>query len=1163
MSLKLTESQRAAIETRGEAILVSAGAGSGKTRVLVERLMSYVTDEKEPKDVDSFLIITFTRAAAAELRDRISRRLGELYAENPADRRLRRQVALCARAQIGTIHSFCTSILREKAQLLGLAPDFRVAEESRCAVIQQRVLTRVLEKAYAHIGEDAEFRALADTVGAGRDDSKLESVVLELYKKMSGHSYPEKWAEDCARRLELDAISDAAQTVWGSWLLTDAGGSALAWAARLETLLRQAAEQPDVMKAYGGSLADTVQALYAFARAAQRGWDEARACLPIVFPRLGALRNPQDPDFVKTVKTQRELCKKAMENLAERISAASGEVLGDLRAAAPAARALLRLTVDFSRAYAAEKRRLSLLDFSDLEHYAVKLLLDEQTGLPSAAARELAARYTEIMVDEYQDVNAVQDAIFTAVSREGKNLFMVGDVKQSIYRFRLADPTIFMRKYEQFGRNEGGRRILLQENFRSRPEVLEAVNHVFGRIMSKALGEIDYDEEARLIPGGSFPAEAAGSVECFVVEPEADEDRPDKPDKLEAEAECVARKIRELVDGGTLISAESGVRRLRWDDIAVLLRSPNSSGGAFRRAMEAQGIPVHAEQGVDLFSAPESVVMLHLFMLADNPRQDLPLISVLRSALFGMTADELAAVRAAAPKASFYTALCLRAETDEKCARFLETLAALRQDAADLPLGAFVWSVYARSGALALAAALPGGAAKRENLLRLFALAQRFEESGGATLSGFVDHLNTLREQGMEPAAPAQGGAVHLMSIHKSKGLEFPVVFLSGCSKQFNKQDARAEVSIHAQLGLGFRRMDISRGVEYPTLAQLAVSRKLLLEGLGEEMRVLYVAMTRAKERLFITCGVRDADKTLEKLRAAHGGAPDACVLETAQSVADWLLSAFLAEDSPVMIEFADGENAPVPDAPLREEVIPDAEAFDAKPMLDYRYPYAAAETLPVKLTATELKSRARERIEDEEAASLLPAREQVFREPELGESRKLTGAEKGTATHRLLQYMDPEQGENELALEAEIERLCAEGRLRTEEAGAIDRAAVVRFFRSETGALLRGGKTVLREQRFSLLAPAEDYFPDGAGEEILLQGIVDCIVVEDDGVTVLDFKTDHVWAQALQARAEEYALQLRVYAKAMARLLQKPVKRCVLVFLFTGESVEIPLTGK
>ena len=412
----LTDSQREAIESRGEAILVSAGAGSGKTRVLVERLMARITDKDEPKDVDSFLIITFTRAAAAELRDRIARRLGELCAENPADRRLRRQTALCARAQIGTIHSFCTNILRENAHLLGIAPDFRVAEEERCLSLKRAALTRVLDKAYEHIESDADFRALADTVGAGRDDSRLEEVILDLYGKMSSHSYPEKWAEECMRTLELGEVRDASETIWGRWLLDDARDEALGWANRLEALIDEAALYADLTEKYVPSLTGTAESLRRFAAAAEESWDEALSCLPIEYPNLGRLVKPESPECKERVQAQRKTCKSITDKLPERFTAPSETVLGDLRAAAGAARALLRVTLDFSRAYDAEKRRLSLLDFSDLEHRAVRLLTDAETGKPTAAAREISSRFTEIMVDEYQDVNAVQDAIFTAVS---------------------------------------------------------------------------------------------------------------------------------------------------------------------------------------------------------------------------------------------------------------------------------------------------------------------------------------------------------------------------------------------------------------------------------------------------------------------------------------------------------------------------------------------------------------------------------------------------------------------------------------------------------------------------------------------------------------------------------------------------------------------------
>ena len=487
--LNFTPEQRAAIDTRGSTVLVSAAAGSGKTRVLTERLMAYLTDAEAPADIDRFLVITYTRAAAAELRSRILDGIYARIASDPENRRLRRQVALCARAEIGTIHSFCADFLRANCAALALAPDFQVADTERCAALRAAALEHTLERAYTHIDTDAPFRLLADTVGGGRDDARLGELVLSLYDKMQCHARPEQWAQRQVDLLALDGVTDAGATPWGRSLLARVRESAAHWARVLD-------EQLDLMAAqdmawlygiYGTSFGATADGLRAVVRACDQSWDAAVAALQDVpFPRLGSTRKPPDPDMRDRVKAQRDAAKKAIQTLQKQINVPSAQALQDLHATAPAMQALLALTLDFGAAYAAEKRRRSLVDFSDLEHMTAQLLTDDD-GAPTELARQLSGRYTEIMVDEYQDVSEVQDLIFRAVSREGNNLFFVGDVKQSIYRFRLADPTIFLDKYARFADFREAapgapRRILLRENFRSRRAVLAAANHVFSKI---------------------------------------------------------------------------------------------------------------------------------------------------------------------------------------------------------------------------------------------------------------------------------------------------------------------------------------------------------------------------------------------------------------------------------------------------------------------------------------------------------------------------------------------------------------------------------------------------------------------------------------------------------------------------------------------------------
>ena len=1173
--LQFTPSQQCAIESRGSTVLVSAAAGSGKTRVLTERLMAYLTDAEHPVDLDQFLIITYTRAAASELRARILDSISERIAADPENRRLRRQSALCARAQIGTIHSFCGNILRENCAALGLTPDFKIADAERTDALKAMALDRLLEHAYESIHEDEAFRLLVDTVGAGRDDARLGALIRNLYEKMQCHARPDRWAQSQIDRLRLEGVTDVGQTVWGQELLSRTKESAAYWASEMDRLLQCMAQPGNewLMSAYGESFSESAAGVRAVVRAAARGWDETRQALEeIAFPRPKPVRNAPDPDLKDQVKARRDTCKKAIDELRTQYAEASEKMLSDLRATAPAMERLLRLTLEFGARYAAEKRRRALVDFADLEHFAAQLLTDDD-GNATALACEISKRYTEIMVDEYQDVSEVQDLIFRAVSRSEQNLFFVGDVKQSIYRFRLADPGIFLDKYNRYTDTASApdgapRRILLQENFRSRREVLDAANLVFENIMSTSLGELDYDENARLKCGANYADAGERPELCLLALPD-DEDGA-APEKAALEADYVARRIRALVDAGVPVQEHGMTRPADWGDIVILLRSANAVGSVYRRALTAHGIPVFSEQGGGFFESLEVSVLLSLLAVIDNPHQDVPLIAVLRSPLFGFTADDLAAVRACDKAHDFYTALTAAAETRADCRAFLETLSDYRRLAPDLELDALLWHIYDDRSLMALCCAMPDGDARRRNLMLLFDLAQQFEETGYRGLHRFVVWLRHQADEGREPTV--SGGdrrAVRIMSIHKSKGLEFPIVFLADLARAFNKMDTRSTVLVHPQLGLGPKRTDTQRGIEYPTFARSAVTSRLLHETLSEEMRLLYVAMTRAKERLILTGTFADPEKTIAQLRAGLSSPIAPEVLRRAASPMQWVLQSALldAEERVFRVQTVPLASASDSDTPETVEPTDESAAADAALVealtknLAFVYPHAAAETLPSKVTATELK-RLDVPPERADGAALVAVPWRTFRKPDFQtRERALTGAERGTATHRILQYLRFADACDEHAVTRQIEQLCAQGFLTEREAQAVRVPSILQLMRSPLGARLiraeRDGK-LLREFRFSLLYPAEELFPGAAGEQVLLQGVVDCCMEEDGALTVVDYKTDRIAPDAVPERTAYYASQLRAYAAAMARITGKPVTQRLLFFLHNGAISEV-----
>ena len=1159
---KPTAAQAAAIETRGSAVLVSAGAGSGKTRVLTQRLMSRICDENDPVDLDRFLIITFTRAAAGELKGRIMQELAERLAKDPGNRRLRRQNALCGRAQIGTIHSFCAALLRENCHILGLSPDFKIVDDERAETMKTAALEQVLEARYARPEDYPGFLALADTVGAGRSDDRLAALILNLHLRMQCHARPEQWARKQVEQLRAPT-EDAADTPWGREVMAQAQASAEYWSGEMDRLLTLMAGEEKISAAYRDSFAQTAAELRELRRCLNIGWDRARDCLPIHFERLKGLRNSPNPQLSELLKSRRDACKKAMGDLEGLLYAPSAQLLSELRLTAPAMEALLKVTLDFDRAFSRDKRLRGLVDYADLEHFTARLLTDEE-GAPTELAKQLSRRYAEIMVDEYQDVSRVQDAIFRAISQEGKNLFLVGDVKQSIYRFRLADPAIFTEKYLCYADHETAapgqpRRILLRENFRSRREILEGANALFSLCMSRRLGDMDYDEAASLQYGASYP----GTVpvpELTLVEVAGGEDE-DSPDKTTQEAAWVAGKIRELMDSGCTVTGAAGPRPLQYGDIAILLRSGNAVGPAYRRVLAEQGIPVAAVQGGDYFASVEVSTLVSMLAVLDNPHQDIPLIAVLRSPAFGFSADALSAIRGADRQSDFYTALKAAAETDESCRAFLEKLERLRDLAADLPMAELVWLLLTELDLLALCSAMRDGAQRRARLMAFIELAERYEGSGYRGLHRFVLWLRKLSEKGQEPAlGGAESSAVQIMSIHKSKGLEFPVVFLCDTARRFNRQDSRDTVLVHPELGLGPKLTDTQRHVEYPTLARNAIKLRLEREMLSEEMRLLYVAMTRAKERLFITAALKDPEAAIAKAESSitRPMAPE--VLSQAGAMANWLICAALADGGAHLAMNIGSVTAQTQAAEEQAAVIAPSDpaaAAELERNLAFVYPHAAAEKLPSKVTATELKGREEP---DAEAVSLAVKPHAPFRMPDFAKKDKpLTGTEKGIATHLVLQYMDFAKGGSREEIEGEVQRLCAQGFLSRREAEAVDVAAVARLFASDLGRRMHSCPQVLREFKFSLLCDAEEIYGTAAGEQLLLQGVVDCCLDEPDGLVIIDYKTDRVrTAQEIAERGKRYRGQILSYARAMERIHGKKVKQCLLYFITPGKTLEI-----
>ena len=1196
MAFSLTTEQQAAVDNRGGGLLVSAAAGSGKTRVLVERLLARVTGEG--LDIDRFLVITYTKAAAAELRGRIVEELSARLAEHPADAHLRRQATLVYKAQISTVHAFCAQLLRECGHLLDLDPDFRLCDEGEAGILMLRALNDVLEKRYEDIAPGSDFAQLVDTMAAGRDDSRLMQIVLDIRGRVQAHPNPAAWLDEQEKTFTLDGVSDPANTPWGRLLLDDAAWQGAYWRGKIAAALELCPCDANLDANYGPSLSATLAGLDAFVKGAAEGWDAARAALPIPFPAAGRKKIVDCPDAAEEVKRLRTACKKRMDKLSGWFEDSGADLLEDLRAVHPAVRGLFALVKDFEAAYTAEKARRGMVDFADLEHMAVGLLVGED-GAPTNLARQWSARYDEIMVDEYQDTNEVQNAIFTALSKDGTNLFLVGDVKQSIYRFRLADPTIFLGKYRAWpdytGAAEGEpRRLILSKNFRSRPEVLEGANFLFRNLMSTAFGEMDYTDDEALYPGAAYQPDGRYAVELDALDASAeDRDDGEKPPRDLMEARFAAKRIRELMDGGFPVSdGEGGERPVRASDIVILLRSPGTVLHHYARALGERNIPWEADGGGDFFGSTEISVALSLLQIVDNPRQDVPLISVLRSPVYGFSADRLAELRAGSPDTDFYAALA--ADGGEDSRAFLAELDELRFGAGELSSHQLIWQIYDRTNLLGIFGAMSGGEERQSNLLTLAELARRFEGAGHKGLFGFLSYLTRLRENGEKLVLPSpgrEGGGVRILSIHKSKGLEFPVVLVCGLARRLNREDMNRPILFHPKLGVGPKRLDVERGVEYPTLARRAVARQLELEMMAEELRLLYVAVTRAKEKLILSVALTGGGRDLEKLAGDAACPVEPQVLVGCQSVGQWVLLPALARPDGEALRRAAGAQVPLTAAdcgpgwdirfvdgtefqaePTAETVIspsgpPDGETIsgeggeDAAALaakLAWIYPHAAQVELPSKLTATQLKGRPLDEEVTEEAPR--PPRPLTFGRPRFAaEEFGLTPAQRGTALHLVMQYIDFERAETAEGVAAEIHRLVEQAFLTPQQGEAVNPARIAAFFSSDLGRELMASTSLRREFKFSILVPAADYYQEAEeGEQVLLQGVVDCCFETLEGITVVDFKTDRVTKRTVAERAEEYRPQLTAYSRALEEITGKPVARRCLWFFAIDQAVEV-----
>lgn len=1169
MADKLTPQQEQAVYNRGGKLLVSAAAGSGKTKVLVDRLLTYLTDDKDPANLDEFLIITYTKAAASELRGKIAAKLTERIAREPENIHLQKQMQRLFLTKISTVHGFCSDLLREYAYRLDIAADFRVADESECREIRETVLDELLDRMYAGVDTTPFFHEFIDSQGLGRDDRLIPTIIEKVYDSARCHLKPDAWLGQCVSSLSTSDMQDVSATVWGRYLIDDLHAYVDAQIAVMEQCAN-ALEKCDSMEKPAANLRSTIAQLEVLRNA--NTWDTIVEAKSIDYGRLTFPRKNPDPDLTERVKAARTACKKGLEKKLHNFSDQSDQILKDLSQVSGGTQGLIALVTEFDKAYSAAKRSRRCLDFSDLEQKTLDLLLGKSRTNPTTVATEVGRRFREIMVDEYQDSNGVQDAIFNALSCERQNCFLVGDVKQSIYQFRLADPGIFIEKYQRYAAVEDtqpgeGRKVLLSHNFRSGAEVIDCVNDVFSACMSPKVGGLYYGEAEALregIPHDPLPDPA---VELYAIDVQTETYRE--------EAAFVAQKIKSMLSDGTVVRANGEYRPVEPDDIVILLRSPGSAGSYFQHALEAQGIRCTSGGGADLLKTEEVATLRSFLKVILNPRQDIPLISVLASPLFGFTANDLAVIRSIQKKGSVYDALCK--SENPKSLRFRKFLDMLRHEARMQTLSGLLEKCFITTRLDSIYAAMRDGDTRQKNLQLFYQLAVEFEKGSLSDISQFLDHLDALEERGLAVSGTSVSGCVNIMSIHKSKGLEFPVVFLCNLSRKFNQESLRAQILCDKELGLGLSVANHEKRIRYPSLAKRAISVKMAAESVSEEMRVLYVAMTRARDRLIMTYAAQNLQKDLQELSLRQDFDNGDLLCQEAICLGDWVLMSAIRKTEAGELHVLGGRPAKtnlsrhpwkirVVKADSDNQTMVEMEGiFTQMPAqaeavlgaaLGFSYPHMAATQAPSKQTATDRKGRLKD-VEAAEQAQERKSSGRTWRQPSFV-SKKIEGKAYGSAIHAAMQYIHYENCGSVEEIHQEIDRLVQQGFLTDEQGKLVNCEKLAGFFSTEMGQKLRQGIPHLREFKFSILDDGTHYAEGLEGEQVLLQGVVDCAILEDDGITILDFKTDYVTEKTLPFVVERYRPQVETYAEALGRIYEKQIKGSYLYFFHLDRFVPI-----
>lgn len=1223
--VKWTNEQLQAIQEKNSNILVAAAAGSGKTAVLVERIIHKIIDEQ--MDIDKILVVTFTNAAASEMRERILEAIYKKLEENPENVHLQRQIILLNKASICTIHSFCLDVIHNHFYEIDLPSNFKIADTAEIDLLKQEVLDDLFEQKYTE--NDKNFIELLENYTNYRGDEALQELVLKIYKFIQSSPFPIKWLQEKLELLKIED-KDISQTIWGKLIIQTVDDDIQESIMQLEVTKSKMALYPEMTKFYQTISEDIInlQDLQKY-----NFWDE----LYIKLLNFNFSKWPVDKKVINDLKEDskeiRDKVKKHIkEKTAKLLSCSQEQAVKDLKIITPILENLSNLVTEFTKNFAEKKKEKNCIDFNDIEHFALKILLDENNN-PTEVAKKYKEKFEEIAIDEYQDSNLVQEAILTSISK-GNNIFMVGDVKQSIYKFRQARPELFLQKYDEYKNKEektqeDNLKIQLFRNFRSRQNILNITNLVFESIMSKELGDINYNENEYLNYGANYPEPEeiknyAGIAELDIIdlkedesitafEGEEDEEEQERVEDDVLEAKFVANKIQELLNSNYMVfDKKQGYRKIRPKDIVILLRATSNLSPIYEKELSDLELPVFSDTSGTYLDTVEIQTILSVLKIIDNPLQDIPLVVVLRSSICNFTDNDLITIRLTDRNCNFYealikTRLICDGDLKNKIESFLEKLEKWKSISQYMPLDEFIWQIYLDTGYYQYVGLLPNGAMRQANLKTLFEKAKQYEKASFKGLFNFIQFIDKLKKQNGDLASAKLIGenedVIRIMSIHKSKGLEFPVVFLCNSHKKFNMQDLNDNILLHQDIGFGPTIMDTTRKIKYSSIAKDAIKLKMKQETLSEEQRILYVALTRAKEKLYITGRskdftkyVQDKNKVLEMYESENIKL-DAKLMKKANSYLDWIMYVYLFNQGRTIT--LKGESYKLSDiitlnvsnkkdllkALAKEEVVEQIDLKEKieqilknksdeenkkseqalKELLEWKYDYIVDTTLPTKSSVTKIKQ---EKIKLEEMLKGIESEEVEYKKsytPKfMQEDKKISSAEKGTLVHLCIQRLDERKDYELKDIQNMILNLVEKEIITQNEADAIDVNLIYQYTKSQLFEELRKAKEVHKEQPFYINIPAKDVVSEAENSKknILVQGIIDLYYIDkNDNLVLIDFKTDYISNEpnAKEKILDKYKVQLEIYKTALEQALNRKTSKTALC-LVKSEYEEVVL---